>query len=386
MKSRKVFSLVILFIFIVCLYSFFKSIMFEEIIIGESFGMNSIVCLFLAFIPILYFLCAKKLEIMKLPFVKSYVIFTIVSYVIALLYSLFYPFDARITYVLFPLPLLLFIFIYQITSILNSKTIIFFISFLLIMLSVNYFRVYSINYFNGFRTMASSIFLFFMPFLLTIEKSRIKNIGIVLILIIIAFSMKRTAFLAFVLGMIVYFFVNKVLIENKKIKGLFSFISIIFILLILIFYIIETNDIEIIDRFKNIKEDGGSGRDVVFDYSLKLIMESSLPELIFGHGFDMVIKDSLLKVSAHNEFLEITYDFGVISLIIFIVFLINIIKYTYTLIKFKSKYAAPMATSIIIFIISSMTSHTYLYTKHMIIFTLFWGYIIACVRKEQIKI
>lgn len=382
MRISKKYSFVILFIVLFLLYFFFESIMFEEIIAGPiSYDTYSIISASLFVILMLHIVYFPKVRLMKVPFVRNYMTLTVISYSIMVFYSLFNPLDSRITYMSFLLPLFFLIFIYQISMVLDGKTVNYLILLLVCLLAINYFKVYSVNHFNNWRTMAPYIFLFFMPFLLTVEKKIIKYIGILIIFVIVAISIKRTAFLGFTLGVITYFGVDKVLIKKNKAIGVFLFALIVSILLILILYMIETYNIEIIDRFKEIEEDGGSGRDIVFMETLILIIKSSLPEIAFGHGFDMVANNN--AVSAHNEFLEITYDYGIISLFIFIVFIVNLINYLYKLIKLKSKYAPQMAASIIIFLISSTFSHTYLYTKHMIIFTLFWGYVIACVKKEQ---
>ena len=56
-----------------------------------------------------------------------------------------------------------------------------------------------------------------------------------------------------------------------------------------------------------ISDTGGSGRDKVWKKTCEMIAESDFPYFIMGHGYNQVVQDSPLKLSAHNDFLEIIY-------------------------------------------------------------------------------
>ena len=60
------------------------------------------------------------------------------------------------------------------------------------------------------------------------------------------------------------------------------------------------------------KEDITNGREGIYLVTIDMIARSSSDHLLFGHGHNGVKSDSFLNISAHNEFLEIIYDYGII--------------------------------------------------------------------------
>ena len=81
--------------------------------------------------------------------------------------------------------------------------------------------------------------------------------------------------------------------------------------------------------------------------------------------------------SAHNDFLEVVYDFGIIAFILYICLHLNLIIYISRLFKYRSEYTASFAVSYVLFLTSSLVAHTYIYIYYMSIFCLFWAFVYA---------
>lgn len=95
-----------------------------------------------------------------------------------------------------------------------------------------------------------------------------------------------------------------------------------------------------------------------------------------GNGYNAVLRDSRLQLSAHNDLLEVTYDYGLIGTMLYIAAFLSITFYTVKMILSRSRYAPSMVMSYTIFFIQSMVSHIIIYYWASL-FMLTWGYIIA---------
>ena len=77
-------------------------------------------------------------------------------------------------------------------------------------------------------------------------------------------------------------------------------------------------------------------------------------EIFFGHGFDAV--EANLGQSAHNEYLEILYDFGIIGFLIFFLIILLLIK------CYKQSFNRPVfAFALVSMLVTMMFSHIIIY-------------------------
>ena len=132
----------------------------------------------------------------------------------------------------------------------------------------------------------------------------------------------------------------------------------------------------LIGRFESISEDKGSGRGDLFLMVWELILKSDTLELIFGHGYNSVVE--VLEYSAHNDFLEVMYDQGIIGLGLYVCIYISLIR---TIKKIKEKTLRDsFRMSIFLFFIVSLTSHLILFTSSIICLSTFWGMVDSTIK------
>lgn len=229
--------------------------------------------------------------------------------------------------------------------------------------------------------------LFLLPFVLLVRNRVVKWIGIALIFTTVLLSVKRGGFIGFILSMAVYFFVEvKVSGEQnprKKYWTLVGGIVAAIALYSLFQYYTQTNSIGILQRITSISEDGGSGRTSVWAHTWSMIRDSSLIEWICGHGFNTVYMDSALQLSAHSDFLEVIYDYGVIGSVIYFIIISRLFKY-YFYVRQKRKELAPAyAVSMVLWLCMSATAHLVIYTTHFLYLCVFWGLIIGEIDRER---
>ena len=214
--------------------------------------------------------------------------------------------------------------------------------------------------------------LFLLPTILLSPNKWIKYIAIAITSIVIISSFKRGGLIALVLGLVAYLFVKEVLLEHKITK-LILFVIIVIVLFVALIYIDNAMGNIISQRIHNIQEDGGSGRDRVWATTWNMICQSPPEYLIFGHGYNAVLKDSPLGLSAHNDFLEVLYNYGIICFIPYIFLHIRLIQQIFTAIKSKDYRAMIMAFTCVTFILMSMISHVIVYPWAALI-ALSWGF------------
>ena len=166
--------------------------------------------------------------------------------------------------------------------------------------------------------------IFFTPFFFIVPKKWTLFFSVILFILVLA-SIKRSAVIGVVSFFAIYYGIT---LSSSKITFKKRIIGILGILIaVIIGYLYFENSIyseELTTRFSNLADDGGSGRDEIYSLLFYNIITSDIISLLFGNGFDAV--KSLNGYPAHNDLLEIVYDFGIIALIIWITFLFSIVR------------------------------------------------------------
>lgn len=120
-------------------------------------------------------------------------------------------------------------------------------------------------------------------------------------------------------------------------------------------------------------EEDKFGRLDIYAVVLVMIDTSSADKLIVGHGHMGVRKNSPLELSAHNDVLEVIYDYGLIILLLYAALWLYVFKSMRYVVKTNSPYIMPYFCSLVIFVVMSMVSHLILYTSHFNYLVLYWG-------------
>lgn len=202
--------------------------------------------------------------------------------------------------------------------------------------------------------------LFLMPILLHTPHKWLRYAGLILVGAILFASLKRGGILAFGCGLLAYLFVKEILIGRKFTKLIFFVIAIM--ALVLVFIVVDNAlDNLFTERFMNIKDDGGSGRDQVWATTWRMIQQSEFEHLLFGHGHNSVLTNSPLRLSAHNDFLECIYDFGLFGSLFYFMLHISLIRQIFRNIRLRNPEAAIMAFTYSFFLILSLMSHVLIY-------------------------
>lgn len=228
--------------------------------------------------------------------------------------------------------------------------------------------------------------LCFLPFVLCVKKNSIKMIFLLMISFSLLISMKRTALLAFVVALFVSYLIDRHILRKKRKRKLINTLVIFLTIITGIFmynYIVDAFNLDIILRLQQLSTDGwaGTSRDIIYRSVWHYQLNSTAGEWLIGRGYNGVSNTSAASLgnlffsssAAHNDFLEILYDYGIIGLSIYLLFCIKLIKHSIKLIRLKSDMAGPFAASLVIFFILSMFSILILYPRYYLYLVLFWA-------------
>ena len=202
--------------------------------------------------------------------------------------------------------------------------------------------------------------LFLLPVLLYTPYKWLRYAGLVLVGAVLFASFKRGGILAFGCGLFAYLFVKEILI-GRKISKLMYFVIALFALATIFWVVDNALDNLFTERFLNIKNDGGSNRDQVWATTWQMIQQSDFENLLFGHGYDSVRTNSPLGLSAHNDFLECIYDFGLFGSLFYFMLHISLIRQIFRNTRLRNPEAAIMAFTYSFFLILSLMSHVLIY-------------------------
>lgn len=215
--------------------------------------------------------------------------------------------------------------------------------------------------------------LFLLPVGLTVKNNKMRYVFLIITFAAIICSSKRSAIIAFIMAVVVYLVINFKLNKDNRIGRILIIILAMIIAVILFDKIQSAFGIDTIGRLENISTDGGSGRTTIWGKMFEYMKNQDLLEWMLGHGH----RTTTVFGGAHNDFLEVLYDSGLIGFGFYIAIIFKLTAKMAEMIKAKYIYADSFAFSIVIFLIESLVSQLVILTQWFLIMSLYWGMIIG---------
>jgi len=242
---------------------------------------------------------------------------------------------------------------------------------------------------GGFSLINNAYYaLLLLPWVLISRNVLLRHMGTALIAFIILWSMKRTGLIALVVSVLSYLMAESWRLRlGRNIRGVFGGIAIIMAALILFSLTNEEAGYYLKSRINAIESDRGAGRLDIYEDVLYMQSNLALGGWVFGNGHDAVKQSGKIRggdelVSAHNDWLEVLYDYGLVGLALHIIFVYLLLRQTWILLNRRSWFGPPMVASCVIFLILSLTSHLVLYASYYSYLMAFWGAICAAASFE----
>lgn len=226
---------------------------------------------------------------------------------------------------------------------------------------------------EAFSLYANSVYypICLLPWTLTSTKKSI--ISIVIALICVLLSSKQGAFIA-ISSVILCFTLVYVTKTGRAIKQKAIILFGVFAIAgsYLYSYVLDAYDTNVLEGFSTLSDDGGNGRADIYSEVITKFSDSNVFQLILGHGgLNSVAND--IGISAHNDILEMLYDYGVFGFILYCLFVVFLIKKTLFSIRIKSDISLKLSASVCVFFVLTMVSHVFFVLKYSLFLFSMWG-------------
>lgn len=203
--------------------------------------------------------------------------------------------------------------------------------------------------------------LYILPIALIKPSITTRLLSIITVSLAIFSSVKRGGVMALALGLLAYIITQQIVSKRNKFSKVIIGIAILLIFACIFFYIGTLGDNNIFERFETIQEDQGSGRTEVWEEAWRLINDQGFGNYLIGNGFNRVVENSFLLLSAHNDYLEAWFDFGLIGVLLYSIAILGYLRITFLCVLRKRKYAPEMVLLASIIIVLSLISHIAIY-------------------------
>ncbi len=240
-----------------------------------------------------------------------------------------------------------------------------------------YSRV-ALNHTNVYQSDAYFL-LCALPLVFLFDKKTNMYIKLIPLVVCLMMAGKRAGFIAMVCAVFVYYIIGS--IQKKNIEDFFKVLIKLFVVAVFLFiayFLLESKlNLSLFDRMETITTDGGSGRDDIYSGVWKAITVSDFYGFFFGHGLSGIQLVYGSESGAHNDFLEIMYNYGVFALILIINLYAKMFIACRKMIKTGYPGAKAAGASLIISIVLSLFTNYFITFTHITITATFWGIVIA---------
>ena len=227
---------------------------------------------------------------------------------------------------------------------------------------LTYYSFYDVDNILMNVHLGSSYYSLYMLPLVLVYPSKIGKICWTIIICIAVFSsVKRGGVLALALAMLTYIITNQLVSKRGKFTKIIIGFCILTAFIAVFAYIGTMGDNNIFERFESIQEDNGSGRTDVWNEAWRLINNQGIVTYFVGNGFNTVVRNSRYVLSAHNDYLEAWFDFGLVGMLLYIISLLLLFKDILKCLKAKKEYAPAMSVLGVLIVVLTMISHIAIY-------------------------
>lgn len=220
---------------------------------------------------------------------------------------------------------------------------------------------------------------FLLPAILLIRSKLLKISWALLIFAAILISLKRSALVAFITAIPVYLYARNAINTSAKLTKLTKIAFggvILFLLLIFTFnYVTDITGRDVTGRLETLVDDRGSGRLQKYSGYIDVFSSQSFFQWIIGSGYLATTETKYSR--AHNDIIEVLYDFGLVGLMFYLLFIGQLAKLFFEMRKYRYIHFDAFAVSLVIFFWGSMLSILIVCPFWFLHLAFFWGWVIA---------
>ena len=230
-----------------------------------------------------------------------------------------------------------------------------------VLFAIQYFLIMRELFPEIMHMVVSYYTLYMLPLILLTCGNKRRVAFVVFTLLVLITSIKRGGIIAMGGGLAVYAIAYMIASPKVKVSAIIGGLVVVVGLGAMFVSMANTDENDLMERFSNMENDEGSGRTVTWAKTYALIENSDAGSLILGHGYKAVEQDSQMGWSAHNDFLEVCYDYGLIGLILFTLAELSLMMDVIGHLRRKTPYAQAMSFFFASTFMLSMASHVIVY-------------------------
>ena len=127
----------------------------------------------------------------------------------------------------------------------------------------------------------------------------------------------------------------------------------------------------VMDRMRSIEDSQGSGRIPLYHDVFRVIETNSFFDWLVGRGYGSI---TITKhTNAHNDALQMLFEYGLVGLVFYLLMLWNAIRSTRILYKHNSPFFMGYLVSLIIFVVLGMVSNLVVFNSYFAFICADWG-------------
>ncbi len=349
----------------------------------EQGGIWNVIQIIYVFLGIYFFVTIKHRYI-QFPVIKFYMAFTLAMWFESFFSIIFTPnpnMGTLFNFLMVPYGFFCFIVFYWIglKNDISKYPYILYITFLIITFilfkSMRNFYSYVLEDKGAVADVYYIVGLLPIIFIYTPKKLRI--VPFLLASIAVMMTGKRTGFLALAVILVLYFLLPNGSRKSKTFfYGFFTSVVLLIISYLVITRLTDYFDLNMFERISHLGDDGGSGRMAIWSKILGALgSEDNFLRLLVGHGYGSVNK--LVGIHAHNDFLELFYNYGIIVTFLYITFFIALIIECHKMYKKYFIYAKEFMVAIVVSLFLSLFSFYAIACTHITCCSASLGLILA---------
>ena len=209
-----------------------------------------------------------------------------------------------------------------------------------------------------------------IPFFFLIPRKWIQAVLLLLTIILVLLTGKRSATICIVL--IAFFFLFYTLKgEKNKIWSSLIVLTTILLLYYLIANFFYGTFEGLVERMASMKSDQGTGRIPLYKDVFRVLGTNSFVDWFLGRGAGSIRTTG--HTNAHNDALQMLFEFGIVGLFLYLCLLYGLIKRLFLLKKINSRYYFGYLASFIIFIVLGAVSNLVVFYSYFSFICIYWG-------------
>ena len=213
-----------------------------------------------------------------------------------------------------------------------------------------------------------------VPFIFLIKNSLIRDALVVLCVIVVIVTGKRSAFIMIILISLAFVF-NKTQKGAKGIIGVMIALILAIVASIVILQLFSGSVGGLFTRMQSIRMDEGSGRIPIYRDVINSIKQFNFIEWLVGKGYGSIKLTG--HTNAHNDALQMLFEYGLFGLVYYVLLFFLVINRLLIVRKARSHYYMGYMATVIVFIVYGMVGNLVVFYGLFSLICAYWGIVEA---------